>query len=465
MTPRPAVARWLWAVPAVLVIAYAVVEPPSITRVTALAAAYVIVLSLVVLRRRLRSQHEDDRGLMLDLDELAVVALALVADPVLAGAVYGAMALWPPGGRWYRTLYTVAVRVLVGLSAALLGQLVVPTSVESDIERYLLLVAAAAVVHLVLTVGSTLAVTVAIWVETGGVPGDWYSVTRSDGALAAMAIPLGAVGADLLERAPYGALVLGVAVAGSAIALTRLLAAEMAVRDEQHRREVLLGRLAELADVERRELVREVHDGPLQQLILTRMLLESIRPTDAGAASAEGGVPRDALDEVDAQLGESVSELRRALSGSGSSIVIHGLGAAIESLVATAVVPDAISVRVTDELPAGFGAPGTPDDRTAEVVLACVRELLNNALKHAGAGEIVIELGVSERELVACVIDDGAGFDADVVLPRRERDGHLGIPLVRERLDRIGGRLEFGGTVGEGARATCRAPLAGSHDS
>lgn len=451
MTTRVRVAQWLWVAPGAAVAAYAGVEPPSFSVVSALAAAIVLLLSTLSTIHPSVAAAEREGGILLDIDEVAVVALALVGDPVLVGLVYGGMTLNNASRKWYRKAYTFTMRVLVGMVGALCGQLVLRPAVDGEPARYLLLLGAAAVAYIVLAVGSRVGVTFAIWVESGGLPKHWYAITTADVALAGMALPLGALGADLLERAPYGALLLGVVVVGAALVLGRLLTAELAVRDEQQRREALLGRLAELSDTERRELVRQVHDGPLQQLILTRMLLGQTRRSASGDDAG--------LDAVDVELGRSVAELRGVLSGSGSSLVIHGLGPAVESLVGSTVVPESTVIRVVDSLPAGFGASDAANGAAAQVGLECVRELLHNALKHAGANEIRIEMAIRDEELVVGVVDDGEGFDPDAVLPQRERDGHLGFPLVRERLERIGGAMVLRSRPGEGVSCECTVPL------
>lgn len=143
--------------------------------------------------------------------------------------------------------------------------------------------------------------------------------------------------------------------------------------------------------------------------------------------------------------------------------MINGLGPAIAALVAATRVPD-YPTRCgswwTTICPAGFGASGAPSAEPAAIGLACARELLHNALKHARTSTIRIETAYAGRQMVVRVVDDGAGFDPDTVLPERRRVGHLGIALVGERLEQVGGRLEVESRPGAGTRVTCSAPIA-----
>ncbi|HLA93063.1 MAG TPA: ATP-binding protein, partial [Actinomycetota bacterium] len=80
------------------------------------------------------------------------------------------------------------------------------------------------------------------------------------------------------------------------------------------------------------------------------------------------------------------------------------------------------------------------------MVLLILQEALNNAIKHAGARSICIDIGSEGNAFVATVADDGAGFDATGV------NWGIGLISMRERADVLGGTLEIvsrpeGGTI------------------
>ena len=67
------------------------------------------------------------------------------------------------------------------------------------------------------------------------------------------------------------------------------------------------------------------------------------------------------------------------------------------------------------------------------------REALLNAFRHSQANRIEIELKYSASQFRVFVRDDGSGIDPQMV--ETGRDGHWGLSGMRERADRIGGRL------------------------
>jgi len=96
------------------------------------------------------------------------------------------------------------------------------------------------------------------------------------------------------------------------------------------------------------------------------------------------------------------------------------------------------------------------DDRLAvgadvrrEVVLA-FKEVVNNAIRHAGCRAIAVSLRTERSWLVLTVTDDGRGFD-----PAQVTEGH-GLGSLRRRAERLGGSLEISGNPG--TRVTLRIP-------
>jgi signal transduction histidine kinase len=81
-------------------------------------------------------------------------------------------------------------------------------------------------------------------------------------------------------------------------------------------------------------------------------------------------------------------------------------------------------------------------------------EALTNAVRHAVASRIDIELCYDSQSLMLTVRDDGKGMAASV----RDigREGHFGLVGMRERANLIGGELEITSHPGAGTRVTLR---------
>ena len=69
------------------------------------------------------------------------------------------------------------------------------------------------------------------------------------------------------------------------------------------------------------------------------------------------------------------------------------------------------------------------------------REVLTNAVRHARVRKIEVELQYSSKQLRLLVRDDGCGIDPSLAQARHEQ--HRDLSSMRERADRIGGRLQI----------------------
>ncbi len=83
----------------------------------------------------------------------------------------------------------------------------------------------------------------------------------------------------------------------------------------------------------------------------------------------------------------------------------------------------------------------------AEQVLNVTREALNNAVRHAQADKITVQMGQNNGSFFVLVSDNGRGFDVSQDSP----GGHFGLRIMRARAERIEGNLELHSQPGRGA--------------
>lgn len=83
-----------------------------------------------------------------------------------------------------------------------------------------------------------------------------------------------------------------------------------------------------------------------------------------------------------------------------------------------------------------------------------IKEAFNNILKHAGASQVRVELGVEDSILQLVIEDDGRGFDPKVVGERRTGNG---LGNMRKRVEALGGQITFNSN--KGTRIHISAPL------
>ncbi len=89
--------------------------------------------------------------------------------------------------------------------------------------------------------------------------------------------------------------------------------------------------------------------------------------------------------------------------------------------------------------------------------LRIARESIANALKHAGATEIRLEVAIDRGALDLTVADNGRGFDASGV--PGPSAGHFGLSNMAERAKRLGGTLLISRNAAGGASVRARLPL------
>jgi signal transduction histidine kinase/ligand-binding sensor domain-containing protein len=85
------------------------------------------------------------------------------------------------------------------------------------------------------------------------------------------------------------------------------------------------------------------------------------------------------------------------------------------------------------------------------------REALINAFRHSGATRIEAEVSFGPRHLKVRIRDDGRGIEEGVV-QAGNREGHFGLPGMRERAKRIGGHLDIWSRSGLGTEIELSIP-------
>jgi len=84
-------------------------------------------------------------------------------------------------------------------------------------------------------------------------------------------------------------------------------------------------------------------------------------------------------------------------------------------------------------------------------------EALRNAFLHANAKQVEVEIRYDTERFRLRVRDDGKGIDA-AVLSAQSREGHYGLPGMRERATLIGGKLTIWSEADAGTEVELRVP-------
>ena len=94
-----------------------------------------------------------------------------------------------------------------------------------------------------------------------------------------------------------------------------------------------------------------------------------------------------------------------------------------------------------------------PGGEFATHTFRIVQELVTNALKHANAQHILVQLGTVGGELAILVEDDGKGFD-----PASKPEGN-GLKNIHSRVNYLKGSIEWQSSPGEGTSVLIHLPV------
>jgi signal transduction histidine kinase len=221
------------------------------------------------------------------------------------------------------------------------------------------------------------------------------------------------------------------------VARELLGAPELEGRRNGYAAEALLA-LVEGSDRRLTRLGFDLHDGPLQELLLLGEDLRMFR----GQLGSVLGEDRQAwllqgrLDDLGARLAALESGLRRISTAVHASFLIERPFAdAVRELIEafadrTGIVP-ALGLH-------GEPASMSPSQRIA--LLSVVGEALSNVREHGrGASEVEVSIALGAAGVSARVRDDGCGFDVEAALLGAARRGRIGLAGIHERVRLLGG--------------------------
>ncbi len=210
-------------------------------------------------------------------------------------------------------------------------------------------------------------------------------------------------------------------------------------------------RIIEADEEARKELARDLHDGPTQSIAAIAMRINFIR-------SLMSKDPEQALSELEKveQLAKQTSKEIRGMLFTLRPLVLEaqGLTAAVEAVITRLRDTDGLNIKL-----AGGDNGDLLNDSAQSVVFSIVEEALGNARKYSEAKLIMVRFWREDNLFVAMVQDNGKGFDVQDVNADYSSRGSLGMINMRERADRIDGSLKLESAPGKGTTVTLVVPL------
>ena len=217
----------------------------------------------------------------------------------------------------------------------------------------------------------------------------------------------------------------------------------IALQREIAERERLDQEIAEIADRERRRLGQSLHDTVGQHLTGTALAAQVLREKLANRAAGE--VP-DA-DKVVRYLEEGIDLTRNLARGFFSpELEADGLSVALQGLAEN--VTERFGIACTFH---GNDDVRVRDSTTATQLYHIAQEATTNAVKHAQATKIDIELDRKGQRLTLAVSDDGKGFPEKLPEPPG-----LGLRLMAHGAALVGGKFSVQRNRNGGTVVTCK---------
>jgi len=204
--------------------------------------------------------------------------------------------------------------------------------------------------------------------------------------------------------------------------------------------------LVNAQETERQRLSRQMHDGPAQALsnfILQTEIAMRLFDIDAVQARAELNSLKTSAMGTFQKVRNFIFELRPMMLDD------LGLIPTVRRYADSYKEQTGLDINVTV----------TGNERRLEpylevMLFRAIQELLGNAARHAQGTLAKVILDMGEERIRVSIDDNGRGFDPDAV----KQGTSLGLKLIQERAEMLGGSFEMDSALGKGARISFAVP-------
>ncbi len=201
-------------------------------------------------------------------------------------------------------------------------------------------------------------------------------------------------------------------------------------------------------ETERGRLARKMHDGPAQALsnfILETEIAMRLFDVDQAKAKEElAGVKTSAASTFQ-KVRDFIFDLRPMMLDD------LGLVPTLTRYVENFKEQTGIEVKFVST-----GMEQRFESYVEVMVFRAIQELLGNIALHSQATQVILQMDSSDIGLRVSLEDNGKGFDVE----KAQDKGGMGLKVIRDRVQMLGGTMETHSTVGHGAHILFQIPAA-----
>jgi signal transduction histidine kinase len=198
---------------------------------------------------------------------------------------------------------------------------------------------------------------------------------------------------------------------------------------------------------ERQRLSQEIHDGTVQTLTSLHWQVQLVQRRLAGM-----GVELEEIKKLDTLAERAIQDTRQSLEflrdySDNVSLLSH-----LRSYLAELESDDKFTCNLTVE-----GEPSLETPVQLQLLRIC-QEALVNIKKHSEAGHVDVRVTPGPHSLRVIISDDGRGFNT-LARPDGSKGDGIGLDVMRERAEAIGGSLNLTSMPGQGTQIEVEVPV------
>ena len=220
--------------------------------------------------------------------------------------------------------------------------------------------------------------------------------------------------------------------------------------ERQNQEKIAGRRMLAVTEEELQRIVLDIHDGAVQRLFAALSQVNLLQQQISQAPYPEAGDHRQRLARIAALLEDSLTDIRTFLGAfRPPEFAKRNLLFVLQALI--------VQFESTTGNRVHFVVTGRVPDVALPVKIALyriVQEALSNGARHSGAQEQRVHLWTEDQALCLEVSDDGVGFNPPTLVGpgATEREEHIGLRGIRDRIGLVSGTFDLWSEPGKGTQ-------------